>query len=132
MHTGYKDSGLPRAYQALLFGEIFGHDPDPFAFWHTSQIKDPGLNLAVYESNDADKLLEQARQATGDEQRKSALEKFQEVLLNDVPAVFLFRPDFIYLTPSKIKGIATGFITDPSQRFAGIENWYIKVKRVWK
>src|SRR3989338_5612859 len=32
----------PRKYDALLFGEIVGRDPDPFAFWHSSQRNDPG------------------------------------------------------------------------------------------
>ncbi len=37
----------PRAYDALLFGEIIGQDLDLYAFWHSSQRIDPGLNIAL-------------------------------------------------------------------------------------
>src|SRR3989344_1208728 len=46
-----------REYQTLLYGEVLGLDPDPFSFWHSSQKKDPGLNLALYDNKDADKIL---------------------------------------------------------------------------
>jgi hypothetical protein len=36
------------------------------------------------------------------------------------------------LVSDRIKGIKAGFIADSCQRFAGIENWYIKTKRVFK
>src|SRR3989344_2469416 len=51
----------PRKYDALFFGEIIGRDLDLFAFWHSSQRKDPGLNIALYANSKADKLLEDAR-----------------------------------------------------------------------
>ena len=52
----------PREYQALLFGEVLGLDPDPYSFWHSSQKKDPGLNLALYDNKKVDDLLRDARQ----------------------------------------------------------------------
>ncbi|MDP2930535.1 MAG: ABC transporter substrate-binding protein [bacterium] len=121
-----------RSYDALLFGEVLGQTLDPFPFWHSSQKKDPGLNLAVYENKEADKLLEEARQSFDDEIKQQKLEKFQEIIIADAPAVFLYQPDFIYLAPQKLKGINSGFISDPSKRFAGIENWYLETKRVFK
>ncbi len=121
-----------RKYQALLFGQVLGIVPDPFPFWHSSQKIYPGLNLSGYNNKKVDKLLEQAR--TENDQQIVA-EKFQEAeeyLLENVPAVFLFNPDFLYLASTKIKGIQAHLISDPSQRFAGIENWYINTKRAWK
>src|SRR3989344_4252042 len=44
----------PRDYQALLFGEVVGSSLDLFAFWHSSQRNDPGLNLALYANVKAD------------------------------------------------------------------------------
>ena len=38
----------PRKYDALLFGTIINRESDLFAFWHSSQRKDPGLNVAMY------------------------------------------------------------------------------------
>jgi len=122
----------PRNYESLLFGEVLGAIPDPFPFWHSSQKKDPGLNLALYENSEADKLLEENRKASDPKIRAEKLALFQDVLIEDVPAIFLYSPNYIYAVSKKIKGIETKKITDPSKRFVGIENWYIKTKRVWK
>ena len=119
----------PRNYEALLFGEVLGAVPDPFPFWHSSQKKDPGLNLAMYENKKSDKLLEEARESLDS---KEKLEEFQNILIEDAPAVFLYNPDYLYLVSKKIKGIDAKMIVDPSKRFVGIENWYIKTKRVWR
>lgn len=122
----------PRNYESLLFGEVLGQVPDLFPFWHSLQKKDPGLNLSLYESNEADKLLEETRQVFDESQRRQKLEQLQEVILKDAPAVFLFQPDFIYLASPIIKNIETGPIADPSKRFTDIGNWYIKTKRYWR
>ena len=122
----------PRNYQMLLFGEVLGTVPDPFPFWHSSQVKNPGLNLAGYENSECDKLLERARQTLDEEKRREALESFQEIIVGDLPALFLYSPDYLYLVSDKIKGIEEGLIADPSKRFSEIENWYTKTKRIWK
>ncbi len=59
-----------RSYDVLLYGEILGSDPDPFPFWHSSQINYPGLNLASFSNRNADKILEEAR-ITIDNQKRS-------------------------------------------------------------
>jgi len=122
----------PRNYEMLLFGEVLGQTPDPFPFWHSSQVEDPGLNLAGYSNDNCDKLLEENRQSLNEEKREEALEKFQNILINDAPAVFLYSPSYLYLVSDKVKGIDTVMITDSSKRFANVENWYINTKRVWK
>ena len=122
----------PRNYQALLFGEVLGADPDPFAFWHSTQKKDPGLNVAFYENKEVDKLLEDARQTIEQEKRTEKYAEFQKILIEDVPAVFLYSPTYLYPINKKIKGIEIEKLAQPSFRFSQIENWYINTKRVWK
>ncbi|MDP3795161.1 MAG: ABC transporter substrate-binding protein, partial [bacterium] len=65
----------PRQYEALLFGEILSLEPDPFAFWHSTQKRDPGLNLSLYENRAVDKLLEEARQTLDKEARSAKLQE---------------------------------------------------------
>ncbi len=122
----------PRNYESLLFGEVLGAIPDPFPFWHSSQKRDPGLNLSLYENSEADKLLEENRKTSDPEIRAEKLQAFQDILIQDVPCIFLYSPDYIYLVSKEIKGIEIKKITDPSKRFVGIENWYVKTKRAWK
>ena len=42
-----------RAYDILLSGELLGFDPDPFYFWHSSQVDYPGYNLSLYSNRNA-------------------------------------------------------------------------------
>jgi len=121
----------PRKYDALLFGEIIGRDPDLFAFWHSSQRNDPGLNVALYANIKADKFLEEARTIADRAARLEKLAAFNEEIKKDIPAIFLYSPDFMYVLPEKIKGFAFGRLTTPSDRFANINQWYVETDKVW-
>lgn len=126
-----KDFIKPRNYEMLLFGEVLEAIPDPFPFWHSSQVKDPGLNLAKYENSKVDNLLETARVSLDNEVRAEKYQAFQDILIDDAPCLFLYSPDYIYFLAKDIKGLTTEMIVDPSKRFTNIEDWYIKQKRVW-
>jgi len=127
-----RDVIKPRNYEMLLFGEVLGSIPDPFPFWHSSQVNDPGLNLARYKNNKSDKLLEENRQSMDEAERKEKLESFQKIIISDAPAIFLYSPQYLYLVSKDIKGLTDKIITDSSKRFSRIETWYIKTKRTWK
>ncbi len=121
-----------RNYESLLFGEVFGYDPDPFAFWHASQRNDPGLNIALYTNPQADTLLEKARTVTDRTARHAIYEEFQSIVLADNPAVFLYSPEYAYVPVGSIKNINLTQIVVPSDRFGSIHEWYIKTKKQWK
>jgi len=118
-------------FEILLFGEILGLDPDPYPFWHSSQIG-AGLNLAQFANRDADKLLEDARTESDPEVRQEKYQKFQEILADKIPAIFLYSPTYTYPVTNKVKGIELERITIPADRFSGIYDWYIKTKRAWE
>ena len=120
-----------RKYDALLFGEIVGRDPDPFAFWHSSQRNDPGLNIALYANATVDKLLEDARTVLNPEKKKGIYEKFQQEVKKDLPAIFLYSPYYLYIVPDFLKGLEIKNITAPQERFNGIHKWHIKTREVW-
>ena len=122
----------PREYEALIFGEVLGLDPDPFSFWHSTQRKDPGLNLALYSDKKVDGLLESARQIISPEAKIKKYEEFQNIIMRDVPAIFLYSPNYIYIAPAKIKGLGVQAINTPSQRFENINQWFISTIRVKK
>jgi ABC-type transport system substrate-binding protein len=119
-------------YDALLFGEVLGQILDPFPFWHSSQKGENGLNLSNYENKEVDKLLEEARENLDETKRKEILEKFQEILIEDCPAIFLYNPDYLYFVSEKVKGLEGDLIFTPSKKFGDIVNWYIKEKRILK
>ncbi|MBI2052583.1 MAG: hypothetical protein HYT38_02850, partial [Candidatus Sungbacteria bacterium] len=120
----------PSQYEALLFGEVLGLNPDPFSFWHSTQRKDPGLNLALYSNKKADGLLETSRQASDPEDRVKKYQSLQEIIMQDAPAVFLYSPNYIYAVSGKINGLDLKAVNTPSQRFENINSWYIATKRI--
>lgn len=122
----------PRNYEAFLYGEIIGFDPDPLPFWHSSQALAGGLNLSNYSNKEVDKLLEEARQTINSDERAKKYQDFQAIIGRDIPAIFLYSPNYLYGVDKKVKGIAVERITMPSDRFNGIEGWYIKTKIRWK
>lgn len=122
----------PRKFDALLYGEVVGRDMDFFAFWHSSQRNDPGLNISMYTNAKVDKLLEDARKTSDTSVRITDYQNFSGEVQKDVPAVFLYSPEFIYITPGKIQGFSLGTVTLPFERFLNINNWYIETNNLWK
>lgn len=121
----------PRRYDALLFGEVIGRDYDLYPFWHSSQRLDPGLNLALYANNKADKLLEEIRESTQIKDLSAKYQSLTEEIGRDNPAVFLYQPDFLYAVPNDLKGVQLPVIASPADRFAQVYRWYFKTDRVW-
>ena len=114
----------PRSFDALLFSENVGADPDPFPFWHGTQIHDPGLNLSGFVNAEADKLLTDARQTSDPALRIKNYLRFQEIINTELPAIFLARSLYIYNVPKKVGGIELQDIVSPSERFLDINHWY--------
>ena len=121
----------PRAYDAILFGEVVGRSLDLYAFWHSSQRNDPGLNLALYTNAAADKALTDARAQTDPIARKESYRAFLDAVAEDMPAVFLYSPDVVYVVPKRLNGIDIGTVTTPSERFLDVYRWYRDTERVW-
>jgi len=122
----------PRNYEMLLFGEVSGAIPDLLPFWYSSQITDPGLNLAMYENKNADTILEELRKINDQKARAQKLADLEKILISDAPAIFLYSPDYVYLVSKNIQNISVKKIINPSKRFIGIESWFIKTKRIFK
>lgn len=116
----------PRNFEALFYGQIIGNDPDVYVFWHSSQIGESGLNIANYSNLEVDKLLEEARLSTNLEERIEKYHKFQEIIANDLPAIFMYSPVYIYVQSKKINSFNIRNILKPSDRFNNISEWYIK------
>ena len=123
----------PRDFETLLYTQAFSSRPDLYSFWHSSQIEG-GLNVAGYESEEVDRLLEEARQADWDsETRKKKYRQIQEKLAQDLPALFLYSPYYTYVQSKNINNFDLQYITSPKDRFSGVENWYTQTgkKLIW-
>ncbi len=121
-----------RDYDVLLYGIDYGRDPDSYPFWHSSQIGANGLNLSNFENVDADKILEQARQTTDPNQRKDLYNNLQNILNDEVPAIFLNQTTYTYEVSNKVKGITNHSGITAADRFNEVWTWWIMEKRVKK
>jgi peptide/nickel transport system substrate-binding protein len=128
----YQNIIRPRKYDALLFGEQIGKDRDLYAFWHSSQRNAPGLNVALYTNSKADSLLDEIRKENKADILSEKYAEFEEIIRSDIPAIFLFSPDFIYVMPKTVHNVSLNSVALPSDRFNTIGDWYAATEKVWK
>ncbi|HLC69905.1 MAG TPA: peptide ABC transporter substrate-binding protein [Patescibacteria group bacterium] len=121
-----------REFDILLYGEVLGHDADPYPFWHSSQTDYPGLNLAGFVNRNVDKILEDARTESDNVARGKLYEKFQTIIVDELPAIFLYAPRHTFAANKRIKGITIGEISSPPERYNSLSNWYVKTTWDWK
>ncbi|MDE2040845.1 MAG: hypothetical protein KGI59_00435 [Patescibacteria group bacterium] len=128
----YENVIRDRKYDALLFGESIGKDRDLYAFWDSAERTAPGLNIALYTNAKVDKLLDAIRSTTDGATRQADYEQFAELIRADIPAVFLYVPDFIYAIPKSLHDVSLSSVTVPSDRFDSVTGWYNTTEKVWQ
>jgi peptide/nickel transport system substrate-binding protein len=121
-----------RDYDMVLYGEVVGGDPDPFPFWDSSQSNYPGLNLSGYANRSVDKLLEDARVTIDPQERAKLYHTFQQTLVDDLPAIFLYTPVYHMLINKDVHQVEIPQLVVPSDRYRELAGWYIKTRWVWK
>jgi peptide/nickel transport system substrate-binding protein len=120
-----------RNFDALFYGEVVGSDPDPYAFWHSSQTGENGFNLSDFSNKDVDQILEDARVISDQAKRQELYGKFQDIVAEEEPAIFMYSPVYTYVQNNKLKGFNVSNILLPKNRFSNIEEWYLKTgKRI--
>ncbi|HPY08667.1 MAG: ABC transporter substrate-binding protein [Patescibacteria group bacterium] len=118
-----------RQFEALLYGQQVGGDPDVYAFWHSTQTGARGLNFAGYSNEEVDILLQEARSSNVLEERITNYHKFQEIWGQDLPVIFLYSPAHTYVQAGRIHGFNGSAIVEQADRFSNIFDWYIKTKK---
>lgn len=124
----YRERLAPGRFDLALLGLWLGTvDPDPYPLWHSS-VSRTGLNLASYRRGEVDALLEAARLDGDPGRRRSALEAFQRLWLEDVPGVVLTNPVMTYAVSREIRGTRVGTAPEPGARFQHIAEWYVRTE----
>lgn len=121
-----------RAYEALFFGQIINHESHLYSFWHSSQKKDPGLNISMYNNAKVDKILEDAQKIINTEERIDKYKNFVTEFNKDLPALLVYSPKYLYITTKDLNDINIDTLINPSDRFASIYTWYANKDHVWK
>ncbi len=130
--TLYDKVIAPRNFELLLTTLMYDASADPSVFWHSSTNNATSLNIVDYKNTDVDTLLDTAKATVSETDRKTAYKTFQEKLLADLPAVFLYQSTYGYATAKKIQNDHIDSMRLPSDRFAKINEWFIKTKKTFR
>ena len=115
-----------RTYDALLIGVTISGDPDPYSFFHSSEIADPGHNFSGYFTLPNDRNLEAARRTTDRAKRRELYAPVFQAIATDAPVVFLYFSDYLYAQSKQVQGLKIAPIVEPRERFWNVEEWYAK------
>ncbi len=129
--TLHNDVIRNRNFEVLLYAQSVSTPTDMYAFWHSSQRKDPGLNITEYADKNVDKFLESLLTETDPEIQSELVDQTITTLVKDMPAIFLYSPSYIYITNKNLTGYATTNISSPKERFASVSNWALVTQPVY-
>ena len=117
-------------FEALLADVDFAPypDPDPYSFWHDTQIEG-GQNYTGFDDRNSSIWLERARTTPDIGKRAEYYRSFQHRFRDQLPALFLYHPVYNYAVDSGVQGVSIGPLVDPSDRLAGIGSWYLVARR---
>ncbi len=121
-----------RDYESLFFGQVINHESDLYSFWHSSQRKDPGLNIAMYNNKNIDTILGSIYTTTDAKSRKSKYENFIKEFNKNLPALLIYSPKYIYATSEGLNNIYLNSFNTSSDRFNSVYKWYANQEKVWK
>ncbi len=137
---------IRRDYDVLLFGQPLLDNLDSYPYWHSSQAQtfkedEDGINqgqrldannLSQFKNFEADALLEQIRETQDETVRKQTLDKLRKVFQEEVPAIVLYSPNYVFAVGDKILGVELGKPSLHSDRFLSMHRWFRKQGRTFK
>jgi peptide/nickel transport system substrate-binding protein len=119
-----------RQFEAILVHLALPGDPDPYPFWHETQIEN-GQNYAGLAHRRISEVVEQARVIVNRERRQQLHHEFQEIFAEEVPALLLYVPVYTYGVDERIRNVQIGPLMHPYDRFYTISDWWLVPRRVF-
>ena len=123
----------PRNYSILVYEIDLGADPDIYAFWHSSQIGQKGLNFSNYSDVVADDLLLNSRTAQNLNDKRAQLTKFTQRWLANSAAIGLGQPKISYVFRKSVRPYSANntFVTEVN-RYADVIYWSASKSNLYK
>jgi ABC-type transport system substrate-binding protein len=110
-----------RDFEILLYGYQLDIEPDPYYLFHSSQIQDPGINIASISNKKIDQLLADLRKNLELTERHHKEKELNKLILEDYSFIPLYNPYFIYIIDGRIKNFQKNILNTPEERFADID-----------
>ena len=114
----------PRNYDILLYEIELGSDPDLFAYYHSSQVTENGLNLSNYNSAIASDALLAARRTTDQSLRSAKYSAFLKTWVEDVPAIGIYQVNLSYFVNKNVRSFSEdNRLVTATDRFTDVSFW---------
>jgi len=117
-----------RTFDALLVEIAVSGDPDPYTFFHSTEVTDPGHNFSGFSTLPIDRNLEAARRTFDEGARRDLYAPVFQAIAKEVPVVFLYFSDYLYAQSAQVQGQRIAPLTDPRERFWNVEDWYMRTQ----
>ena len=123
----------PRNYSILVYEIDLGADPDIYAFWHSSQSGQKGLNFSNYNDAVADDLLLNSRTAQSSNEKKLQITKFTQRWLANSVAIGLGQTKTSYVFRKSVQpySVNNTFVTELN-RYADVIYWSASKSTLYK
>ena len=112
---------------------IFGYDVNQISelakVWD-SRIDDNFSDITGWGSKNVNDLFDELLE--DDKKEKDVYNDIQDEIAKNAPAIFLFSPTFIYILPNDVKGLNLISISEPKDRFFGVNEWHKRKIKLWK
>lgn len=123
----------PRNFDILIYELVIGGDPDSYAYWHSSQANNNGLNFSNYSNVIVDDALAGARVRNEAAYRAERYRLFVKQWLSDIPAVALYQPKFDYIHSKKIQSLdVDSSLVSAEDRYYDVIYWSVDRGSVFK
>lgn len=114
----------PRNYDILLYEIELGADPDLFAYYHSSQISENGLNLSNYNNTIASDAVLAARSTIDQALRTSKYNTFLKSWVDDVPAIGIYQVNLSYFVNKNVRSFSEdNRLVVATDRFEDVSYW---------
>jgi peptide/nickel transport system substrate-binding protein len=113
-----------RKYQAAFLSWINEPDPDPSDLFHSGQIAPGGMNVTGYQSEEADRLMEEAARELDPTRRVDLYHQLHDVLARDQPYLWTVQVAEKWAVNRRVQNVrvAKGF---------GLFHWYPDSRAWW-
>lgn len=118
-----------RTYDAIIVSVESGLQIDQYAYWHSSQVDGTGLNFSRIKNNDLDKLVLEQRKVVNISDQQADRAKIVTSVSDLALMVTLSQASAKYYVSKSVHPVFLQSGLDLSDRFALIDQWYIKTRR---
>ncbi len=114
----------PRNYDILIYEIELGSDPDLFAYYHSSQVSENGLNLSNYSNAILSDVLLATRSTLDNSVRAAKFESFLKSWVNEVPAIGIYQVNLSYFVNKNVRSFSEDSrLVTATDRFSDVSYW---------